>query len=239
MSSTPRRRFAGSISPLALALLALAIIFGTTGGAVAGAMITGAQVKNGSLTGRDIATGSLKGVDIGNSSVSGADVANGSISGADVKDGSITGTDIADETRMWGVVESAARKIAAQGVYSVAEKSFATPKGYLQITASIDANDDNGVAGTGALIFAPAIDGNLIDAPHYLEFYGEGRGATGSVTVVVPVAAGSHKVELVVFEDGTGSVAYSRELSIVYASAGTSNAGIVTGRRLPARIANR
>lgn len=52
MTSLPR-------STPALVLLAGALVFGASGGAVAGAMITGAQIKNGTITGADIKNGTI------------------------------------------------------------------------------------------------------------------------------------------------------------------------------------
>jgi len=68
----------------------------TTGGAVAGGLVTSAKIKNNTIQSIDVRNNNLTGTDIKDGSLGGADVADGSVAGADVADGSLTGADIAD-----------------------------------------------------------------------------------------------------------------------------------------------
>ena len=52
----------------------IALVVATTGGAVAGALITGASIKDGSVTGLDIKNSSIKGIDVKNGSLGTADL---------------------------------------------------------------------------------------------------------------------------------------------------------------------
>lgn len=53
----------------------IALVVATTGGAVAGALITGASIRDGSVTGLDIKNNSIKGIDVRNGSLGTADLA--------------------------------------------------------------------------------------------------------------------------------------------------------------------
>jgi len=107
---------------------AVVIAVASTGGAVAGGLITSKQIKNntiksidvrdGNLTGTDIADGSLGGADVTDGSLSGADLAGGAVTGATVQDGSLTGSDINGSTD--GMIKAAA-KVSSGGVL---ENSF-------------------------------------------------------------------------------------------------------------------
>lgn len=240
MTTPTRRRFFGGITPLSLALLVVVLLMGSTGGAVAGALITGKQIKDGTVSTVDVTNESLTGTDVRNETLTGADARNETLTGADLRNGTITAADLADEARMWGAIENEPVAPTTAGT-SVASKAFTTPAGYLQITGGLDANDDEEIIdpARGALVVFLAIDGNLIDNARFLEFQSEGGGDNASLSAVVPVTAGPHTIDLVAFEDGTGSVVYARDLSAVYTPAGSANAVILTGRQLPRRVAQR
>src|SRR3954470_21053908 len=55
----------------ALALASACLLLGSTGGAMAGSMVTGKQIKNESVTGRDVKNGSLTTPDLDAATVSG------------------------------------------------------------------------------------------------------------------------------------------------------------------------
>jgi hypothetical protein len=75
---------------------AVVLTIATTGGAVAGGLITSKQIKNDTIKSVDVKDGSLTGTDVADGSLGGTDLADGSVSGADVADSSLTGTDVAD-----------------------------------------------------------------------------------------------------------------------------------------------
>lgn len=66
----------------------------STGGAVAGGLITSAQIKNDTIKSKDVRNGTLKGLDVRDGALTGADVANNALSGADIADGSLTNQDV-------------------------------------------------------------------------------------------------------------------------------------------------
>lgn len=218
MTTPTSRRFFGGFTPFGLALLVVVLLMGTTGGAVAGALITGKQIKDGT--------------------VASIDVANSSLSGTDVRNDSLTASDIADDSRVWGVTVS--EPVDVLGGAVVASKTFTSRKGFVQIEAALD-GEDGVAAGVGYLVYAVVLDGDLVDSFHYLDFYGEQAGANGSISVVVPVAAASHTVELFVFEDegDTGAVVYTRDLTVTYTAVGSPSTQVLTGRKVPARATRR
>jgi hypothetical protein len=65
-----------------LVAAAVVLAVATTGGAVAGGLITSKQIKNNTIKSKDVRDGALKGVDITNGSLSGADLAPGVLSSA-------------------------------------------------------------------------------------------------------------------------------------------------------------
>ncbi|NHA01335.1 hypothetical protein G5V59_19925 [Nocardioides sp. W3-2-3] len=152
MPRIPQIRF----SPVALALVVVALLLGSTSGAVAGALITGKQIKNESVTGADIRNGSLGSVDIQN---------NGLL-GADVRDGSLTHVDIADEPAAWGAATKVQTDNFTAGTWTpVVSKALVTGRaGYLTITGTLYAEDDFSLAGTGRLAYDLRIDGKVVDA---------------------------------------------------------------------------
>jgi hypothetical protein len=68
---------------------AVVIAIASTGGAVAGGLITSKQIKNNTIKSIDVRDGNLTGTDIADGSISGADVADGSVGAADIADGSV------------------------------------------------------------------------------------------------------------------------------------------------------
>ena len=228
MPSIPKPR----LSPVALALVVVALLFGSTGGAVAGALITGKQIKNESVTGADIRNGTLGSVDIQN---------NGLL-GADVRDGSLTHLDIADEPVAWGAATKAQTDNFTTTTWTpVVSKALATGRaGYLTITGTLYAEDDFSLAGTGRLAYSLRIDGKVVDARKLLSFADPGAGDNGAATIVVPVAAGGHTVQLVAKEQGSGTYLYGGEVSAVYTPTGSSSGlALVAGRTVHPRTANR
>ncbi len=239
MPNSERGRF-GRISPLALAVLVAALLLGSTGGAVAGALITGKQIKNESVTGADIKNGTLGSADVRNSGLLGADVLDGSLFGADVRDGSLTAADLADESSAWGGVNVATTNDFTSSSWTpVVSKSFITPRnGFVTVTGTLYAEDDSSLADLGTLAYNLRVDGKLLDVAYRsLSYASSGDGATGTITLVVPVVKGGHTVQVVVREDGNGSFLYGGEVSAVYSPAGgTTGLTQVPGRPIPGRV---
>lgn len=69
---------------------AVVIAVASTGGAVAGGLITSKQIKNNTIKSIDVRDGSLTGTDIADGSIKGADVGDGSLGTADLADGTVT-----------------------------------------------------------------------------------------------------------------------------------------------------
>jgi hypothetical protein len=64
-------------APVLVAVAAIALAFGVTGGAVAGTMVTGKQIKNASVTGKDIKNHSLGTNDLSSAALTALHGANG------------------------------------------------------------------------------------------------------------------------------------------------------------------
>lgn len=204
-------RSAGRLSPVALAVLVVALLLGTTGGAVAGALITGAQIKNGTVT------------------------------GVDIKDSSLTNADIVDEPKSWGAMKNnEINDFTTEAWTPVVSKSLTLGRpGFLTVTGSLYAEDDSSLTGTGYLIYSLRIDGKVVDNYKALNYLGEGGwGESGAITLVVPAAKGSHTVQLVVSEDGDGSYLYGGEISAVYTPKGSAS-GVAFATRPSHSRANR
>jgi hypothetical protein len=92
------RPHSGRSTPAILVLAVCCLLLSTTGGAVAGGLITGAKIKNGTVTTKDIKNGTVKSEDIRDGAVSSTDVRDGTLTGIDVADGSLTEQDIAPAT---------------------------------------------------------------------------------------------------------------------------------------------
>lgn len=68
---------------------AVVLAVATTGGAVAGGLVTSAKIKNNTIKSIDVRNGTLTGTDVADGSLGGADIANGSLSGADLAGGTL------------------------------------------------------------------------------------------------------------------------------------------------------
>lgn len=199
--SSPRRT---RLSPLAVALVAVAIIFSSTGGAVAGALITGKQIKNGSVTGVDIKDGSL--------------------AGRDIKDGSITAADTLDEPVVIAArVNTQIDDFTAGNYTTLVSRTFVSRAGFLSVSASFYAEDDVTLGGLGNLGYRVRVDGKVADPGTLtrLQYSAEEAGATGYTAVTVPVAAGTHTIVLEALELGTGSYIFGRQIQALYTPAGS------------------
>lgn len=190
-------RSAGRLSPLALALLVVALLLGTTGGAVAGALITGAQIKNGTVT------------------------------GADIKDGSLTKADTADEPIAWGAQKTTSTNDFTSSSYTpIVTRTLVAPRaGFLTVATTIYAEDDEDLVGFGELDYAIRVDGKLYAASTlwYARADGDFAGENGALNAVIPVAKGAHTVQLVAREDGAGSYLYGGRVTALYTAAGATS----------------
>lgn len=202
-ASTPRR-LAGRIGPLGLALLVLAILFGTAGGAVGGALITGKQIKNNSVTGKDI------------------------------KDNSLSGKDIKDEATVWGAIAPGNLDNFTSSEFTpIVAKTLSSRGGYLTIVATVGAQDDESLAGTGYLNARLRVDNKYVASQRWMTYGDDGQGGGAAITIVVPVAAGAHKVELMARETGSGTFIFSRELSILYTASGNVSGTVFSSKVAP------
>ncbi|RNM14257.1 hypothetical protein [Nocardioides pocheonensis] len=77
---------------------AVVIAVASTGGAVAGGLITSKQIKNNTIKSIDVRDGNLTGTDIADGSVKGADVGDGSLATADLADGAVTNGKLASSS---------------------------------------------------------------------------------------------------------------------------------------------
>lgn len=200
------------LSPVALALVVVALLLGSTGGAVAGALITGAQIKDGTVT------------------------------RADIQDGTLTHLDIADEPKAWGAMKNTTTNDFVTSSWTpLVSKAFTTSRAaYLTVTGTLYAEDDASLTGVGRLAYDLRIDGKVVNARKVLSFADPGAGENGAATIVVPVAKGAHTVQLVVREQGSGSFLYGGEISAVSTPTGSaSGLALVAGRQVHPRTANR
>lgn len=181
------------LSPLAIAFLAVALLLGAGGGAVAGAMITGSQIKD------------------------------GTVASADIKNDSLSRADMIDEPRTWGAAVVEVDNFTSNSFTPVVTRSATTTAaGFLTINATLFAQDDFGLTGLGSLVYSLRIDGKLLSGYRVLDFVGE-QGLTGAITVVVPAAKGAHSVSLVARDDADGSYIQAAELSVTYSPTGASS----------------
>ncbi|TIC85013.1 hypothetical protein E8D34_13080 [Nocardioides sp. GY 10113] len=105
----------------------------------------------------------------------------------------------------------------------IVTKKFRTAKGYLAVTGTVGAEDDFSLAGAGRLQYNLRIDGKLAisdSLAYQLTHVADQTGNAGAITIVVPVKARKHNVQLVAREAGTGSFVRARQLSIVYTPGG-------------------
>ncbi|WP_435771489.1 hypothetical protein [Nocardioides sp. SYSU DS0651] len=224
MSDTKLRR-GGRIGPVALAALVVTVLLGTSGGAVAGALITGKQIKDGTVTG--------------------ADIRNGSLAGADIRNGSITGTDIKDEARIFGAYAGGSSDEELDNFVSdtyvpIVSKSLTVRRGYLHITASVYAQSDTSLGNQGSLALAVRVDGKTVQSDARLDTTtGADFGETGTLTVVVPVSSGKHTVSLIARDDALGSYIFERSVSVVWTAGGSVSGDLFTPRVVTPRSSNR
>lgn len=183
------------LSPLALAFLAVALLLGAGGGAVAGAMITGSQIKDGTVT------------------------------TADIKNGSLTKADLLDEPIAWGVQGGPTGEFTTSSYVPLVGRNVTVPAaGFLTINASLYAEDSEALIGEGRLEYALRINNKVVSrgSVHYADFDGNYAGENAAVNAVVPAPKGIHKVELVIREQGAGSYLYGGRMTVLYTSTGVS-----------------
>lgn len=215
MSITQSGRSAARLSPIALALLVVALLLGTTGGAVAGALITGAQIKNGTVT------------------------------GVDIKNGSLTATDINDEPRVYGASLGYGSSgwiddFTANSFTPIVSKSFTVPRaGYVFVTANLYVEADASLGSDGYLPFAIRVDGNTVTSHTVLDTSSTNFSAHGSTSIVLPVTAGTHTVSLVARDDASGTFIRERSVNVVWSPTGSKSGSAFTPRTGHPRIANR
>ena len=215
MSITSSGRSAARLSPLALAFLVVALLLGTTGGAVAGALITGAQIKDGTVT------------------------------GVDIKNGSLTATDISDEPRVYGASLGYGSTgwiddFTANSFTPIVSKSFTVPRaGYVFITANLYVEADVSLGSDGLLPFAIRLDGNTVTSHTALDTSSTVFSQHGSTSIVLPVTAGTHTVSLVARDDASGSFIRERSVNVVWSPTGSKSGSAFTPRTGHPRIANR
>ena len=115
---------------------AVVLTIATTGGAVAGGLITSKQIKN----------NTIKSIDVHDGSLTGADVADGSLGGADIGDGSLGSADIAD-----GAIGKAKIAAAAQGYTNIVTKTVtvASVANNTTSTRAVDCGAGNVAIGGG------------------------------------------------------------------------------------------
>lgn len=209
MSASELGRSARRRTPLALAVLVAALLLGTTGGAVAGAMITGSQIKD------------------------------GTVASADIKNDSLSRADLIDEPRAWGASVIEVDDVTSDTLVPIVTRTATTTAaGFLTITATIYGEDDFSLDGIGNLEYALRIDGKIVDGYRELDFQAE-EGLSGAITVVVPAAKGAHSVSLVGMDQAAGSYIQAADLSIIYTPTGASTGVEYVTRPLPSRSSNR
>ena len=103
--------------------------------------------------------------------------------------------------------------------------------GYLHITASVSACDDDSMEGAGGLAVAVDVD-EVTVTPEALVWFtecsslGEDCGDdTVTLTAVVPVTAGTHDIDLLALENGFGSYLRGRSISTIFTPFGSAGAG--------------
>lgn len=215
MSNTELGRSAVRLSPVALAFLVVALLLGATGGAVAGGLVTGAQIKDGTVT------------------------------GVDIKNGSLTATDINDEPRVYGASLGYGSSgylddFTANSFTPIVSKSFTVPRaGYLFITGNVYAEADSSLGSDGYLPYTLRLDGNTVTNHAVLDTSSANFREDGSVSVVLPVSAGTHTVALVARDDATGSFIRERSVNVVWSPTGSKSGSAYTPRAGHPRLGNR
>lgn len=215
MSTTQQGRSAGRLSPLALALLVIAVLFGTTGGAVAGGLVTGAQIKNGTVT------------------------------GVDIRNDNLTAVDLKDEPRVYGASAGYGSTgyiddFTANSFTPIVSKSFSVPRaGFLFITAEVYVEADSSLGSNGYLPFAIRLDGSTVTGHAVLDTSASTFSERGTTSIVLPVTAGSHTVSLVARDDALGSFIRERSVNAVWSPTGSKSGSAFAPRAGHPRLGNR
>jgi hypothetical protein len=215
MHNTESRRSAGRLSPVALAFLVVALLLGTTGGAVAGGLITGAQIKNGTVT------------------------------GVDIKNGSLTATDISDEPRVYGASLGYGSTgyiddFTSNSFTPIVSKTLTVPRaGFVFVTAEVYVEADASLGSDGYLPFAIRVDGNTVTSHTVLDTSAATFSQRGSTSIVLPVSAGTHTVSLVARDDASGSFIRERSVNVVWSPTGSKSGSAFTARVGHPRLGNR
>jgi hypothetical protein len=128
--------------------------------------------------------------------------------------------------RLFGKAESADIANPGTSFADVISQTITAPQaGFVFIVATISAEDDSDFANGGYLEYLLALDGTRLtnqDGYHQLATSGVTvAGASGAVSAVVPVSAGSHTVSLQAKEIGTGSYVRGRDISVMFAPKGS------------------
>ncbi|MDX6374032.1 MAG: hypothetical protein QOD98_3020 [Nocardioidaceae bacterium] len=112
------------------------------------------------------------------------------------------------------------------GPVTLLSKTFVAPTdGFVFVVATLYGRQKSAVGGYGLLSYKIVLDATPLTPDnqyHQLVTHDENFGDSGSVSAVVPVAAGSHTVGLQVFENGAGTVVNGRDLSMIFTPSGSA-----------------
>lgn len=145
----------------------------------------------------------------------------------------VDGFDAADVVSVYGVTGGEWDDFFFAGTMgSILSDTIEVPvDGFFHITASVSAGDDNTMAGAGALVVAVDVD-DVTVTPEALVWFTECTvinpncgDDTVTLTAVVPVAAGSHDIDLMAIENGYGSHLHGRSISTIFTPFGSAGAG--------------
>ena len=101
---------------------ALVIAVASTGGAVAGGLITSKQIKNNTIKSIDVRDGNLTGTDIADGSIGSGDIADGSVGSADIAHGAVTKADLAGAAQ--GYTNVVTKRVVDSGVANGASSTL-------------------------------------------------------------------------------------------------------------------
>ncbi len=144
----------------------------------------------------------------------------------------VDGFDAADIVSVYGVSAGEWDDFFFAGMAPILSDTIEAPAdGYFHITASVSAGDDDTMAGAGALVVAVDVD-NVTVTAEALAWFTECAPLnpmcgddTVTLTAVVPVAAGSHDIDLMALENGFGSYLHGRSISTIFTPFGSAGAG--------------
>ena len=112
------------------------------------------------------------------------------------------------------------------GPVTLLSKTFVAPTdGFVFVVATLYGTQKSTVSGYGLLSYTIVLDATPVTPDgqyHWLVTHDENFGASGAVSAVLPVAAGSHTVGLQVFENGAGTVVRGRDLSMIFTPSGSA-----------------